>query len=179
VAASHYENAYIAPVRLIDGAGNPAEYGAAVYAVTFAAVAVAAAQDLFELVAPADKTLAVRRITIGQYTDFGDSAAEILSVRAIRGYTTGGSGGSAATPAPLSGSGTSGAAAEVNNTTVAKDGTAVTLLADVFNIAAGFLWAPAPAEFILVPPSARLVVTVTAPADSLTMNGTLIFEERD
>lgn len=178
MTATHYQNQFIEPVRQVDGAGNPVDYGADVYSLSFAGVAVTAAQDVFEIVAPADKSLAIRKIILGQYTDFGDAAAEILSVQVIRGYTTTGSGGSAVTPAPFSGSGVSSATAAKNNTSIAANGSPVTVLSDTFNIAAGYLWSPSAAEFIIVPAGARLVVRITAPADSLTMNATLIFEER-
>lgn len=151
-----------------------------VYAVTFTAVAVTAAQDLFEITTSATTRALIRGIRIGQYTDAGDAAAEILSILLIRGYTVSGSGGSAATPANLrgwSGAPTAASACEVNNTTVANTGTAVTLLADTFNVQAGWSYYPAPDDHIVLDVSQRLVVRITAPADSLTMNGTLLFQE--
>ena len=35
-----------------------------------------AAQDVFELVAPSDSRVAVRSISLGQYSDAGDAAAD-------------------------------------------------------------------------------------------------------
>lgn len=151
-----------------------------IYTATFAAVAVTAAQDLFEIVAPSNSGIAIRKVVVGQYTDFGDAAAEILSIQIIRGFTTSGSGGSTATPAPVkghTGAATSTATVEINNTTVAQNGTGVVMIADSFNIAAGWVYEPPPDERITIAPSGRLVVRITAPADSITTNGTLIFEE--
>lgn len=152
----------------------------AIYVATFAAVEVSAAQDVFEIVAPADSRVAIREIRLGQYSDVGDAAAEMLSVRIIRGYTTSGSGGSSVTPvnlAPESGALAASSTVEANNTTVALNGTGVVLLADSFNIAGGFRYYPVPDERIQVGVSQRLVVRITAPTDALTMSGTLVFEE--
>lgn len=150
------------------------------FSATFTAVAVTAAQDVFEITAPATRRVRIHDIRLGQYSDAGDAAAELLSVLVIRGYTVSGSGGSAPTPANLISDSTRAAqsSVEVNNTTVASAGTAVTLLADAWNVQAGAWIAPlGDRNAILIGPSVRLVVRITAPADSLTMNGTIVFEE--
>lgn len=148
------------------------------YSASFAAIAVSAAQDVFEIVSGSGVVVAIREIRLGQYTDFGDAASEILSVRLIRGFTTGGSGGGTITPVNIAN--TSGRAAtsvvERNNTTQAQDG-GETVLSDTWNIAAPWLYEPEPAERIILPPSTRLVLALTAPADEVTANGSLIFEE--
>ena len=61
------------------------------------------------------------------------------------------------------------------------------MLADAFNVAAGWSLRDSmrlsdareanTQEGIWLAASGRLVVRITAPADSLTMNGTLVFEE--
>jgi hypothetical protein len=151
-----------------------------IFTATFSAIAVTAAQDVFEIVAPADSRLRLREVRLGQYSDFGDAAAEILSVQILRGHSTTGSGGAAVTPANVEGhAGRRASAATVarNNTTVASGGSPETVLADAFNIAQGWRYAPAEAEMIRLEKAVRLVVRTSAPADSLTMNGTLVFEE--
>lgn len=152
----------------------------AIFVATFAAVAVTAAQDVFEIVAPASSRLLIREIRLGQYSDPGDAQAEMLSVQIIRGYTTSGSGGASVTPvnfSPVSGAASPLATVERNNTTVAQDGTGAVLLADTFNVMGGWRYYPVPEERIEVGVSQRLVVRITAPADSLTMNGTMVYEE--
>lgn len=152
----------------------------ATFVVTFNAVAVTAAQDVFEIVAPSTSKLLIREVVLGQYTDAGDAQAELLGVSIRRGYTTSGSGGSSATPVNLaghSGARAAAATAEVNNTTVAADGTVVTLRSEIWNVQAPYRYYPAPCEQIVVNASERFVVRITAPADSITMNGTLVFEE--
>lgn len=151
-----------------------------IYVATFTAVAVSAAQDVFEIVAPANSRIAIREVRLGQYSDAGDAQAEMLSVTIVRGHATSGSGGTSATPAPIAGHAgalASTATVEVNNTTIAADGTAVTLCADSFNVMGGWRYYPVPEERPIVTNSGRLVVRVTVPADAVTMNGTLVFEE--
>lgn len=152
----------------------------AIYTATFSAVAVTAAQDVFELVTTANTRAKIREIRLGQYSDAGDASAEMLSVQIIRGYTTSGSGGSSVTPSnlsPVSGALAAVSTVEANNTTVAASGTGLVLFADAWNVQRGWRYAPPPEERIEVGVSQRLVVRITAPVDSLTMNGTIVFEE--
>lgn len=156
------------------------KHGGPVFAATFTAVAVSVAQDVFEIVAPSTSRVLIREIRLGQYSDAGDAAAELLSILILRGYTVSGSGGTSATPVNMqghTGAKSAGSTVEVNNTTVANTGSPVTLLADSFNVQAGFRYYPAPGDHIVLEKSQRLVVRITAPADALTMNGTLIFQE--
>jgi hypothetical protein len=151
---------------------------APIFSATFSAVAISAAQDAFEIVAPSAAPIWIHEIRIGQYSDFGDAAAEMLSVQVIRGFTTAGSGGAAVTPRNImSGGAASTATVARNNTTVAQDGTSHTLISDSFNIQAGWWYYPPEDERISLSPGERLVVRITAPADAITTNGTLIYEE--
>lgn len=149
------------------------------YAVTFNAVAVSAAQDLFEITPADDKPCEIVSLSIGQYSDAGDSAAELLGIQIIRGFTASGSSGSSATPAPLDpADAAAGFAAEVNNTTLANTGTTTTLHSDAFNVQAGYNYIPPlDARPKVNQGNTSLVVRITAPADALTMNGTLIVRE--
>jgi hypothetical protein len=148
------------------------------YAASFGAVAVTAAQDVFEITAPSNKCVVLHEIAIEQASDAGDAQAELLRIQAIRGFTSSGSGGSGVTPAPLeSGSAAAGSTVEANNTTVATTGATATLFDRAFNVQIGFFWQPTPECRIVLSPSQRLVVRNTAPADALTMHGTMIFEE--
>lgn len=148
------------------------------FTAAFSAVAVSAAQDLFEIVSASNDRVRIREIRLGQYSDFGDAQAEILSITLIRGFTVSGSGGSSVTPANIHPwSRAARTTVEANNTTVANTGTTETLIADTFNVAAGWWYLPDEEEMIWLSPSTRLVVRTTAPADPLTMNGTIVFEE--
>lgn len=148
-----------------------------IYRVSFAAVAVTAAQDLFEVTSASGKILAIHKCVVGQYSDFGDAQDELLSVQIITGYTTSGSGGNSFTALTRPGDAACSATCEINNTTVANTGTAAVRVADAFNVRAGWLYEPAPEDRVLVASAERVVVRITAPADSLTMSGYLVFEE--
>ena len=70
-----------------------------IYSVVFSAVAVSAAQDLFEITPADDKPVEIVGIELGQSSDAGDAADELLQISIIRGFTTSGSGGTAPTRA--------------------------------------------------------------------------------
>jgi hypothetical protein len=150
-----------------------------IYSIQFSSVAVTAAQDFFELTAPADCIVVIHAVELTQSTDVGDAAAEGLVILHKRGATTSGSGGSAVTPQPLDfGYAAAGSAAEVNNTTIMTSGTIATLHSSNWIIQSPYLWIPAPEYRHILSPSQRYGVSTTStPADSVTMSGTLYFEE--
>lgn len=150
-----------------------------VYTVEFEATAVTAQVDFFEITAADDKPCAVIGMFLSQLSDVGDAAEEILRYRVIRGHTTGGSGGAAPTPRPLDqDDAAAGFAAETLNTTIASAGTAVNLHSDAFNIRSGLqLWLPPEAYWKMHQASLLVVRLMAAPADSLTMSGTLYVME--
>jgi hypothetical protein len=81
------------------------------------------------------------------------------------------------TPRPLElGDAAFGGTCEANNTTQSTEG--VHLHAESFNIMAGFDFTPTPECRPVLSPSGRIIVELqTAPGDSLTMDGTIVFEE--
>lgn len=151
-----------------------------VYTSVFQAVAVTAAQDLLSLLASASVPLKLISARIGQSSDAGDAQDELLRVRIRRGMTTVGSGGT--TPAmnavdPVLG-GTATATCRANDTTAASGGTIVEMLEDTFNVRSGWIYMPVPEERIICAVSTRLAINlVAAPTDSLTMSGTIVWEE--
>ena len=150
------------------------------YAVTFENVAVTASQDFFELTPADDKPIILHAVYLSQSTETGDAMEEMMRVKIIRGHATSGSGGSAATPVPLNAADSAaGCAGEVNNTTIASTGTAVDLHAEAFNVRSGWVYMPTPeCRPVCSQAGVTLVVRLMAnPADSVTMGGTLIFEE--
>lgn len=148
------------------------------YTLTFDATAFAAAVDAFEITAPSDAAVVLHSAFLGQTTEAGDAAAEMLKVQIIKGYTTSGSSGGTAVINPLeTGFPAPGSSCEVMNTTLANTGTAVVLHQDAFNVQIGWQYRPTPEERLTLSPSQRVVVRLSAPADSITLNGTLIFEE--
>lgn len=152
-----------------------------VYSAIFENVSVSAAQDFFELQPGDDKPVKILAIYLSQISDVGDAAEEILRVELIRGHTTSGSGGTVPTARPIDRNNTvaSGTTIEVNNTTIASLGTTHILHADAFNIRTGWQFIPTP-EFR--PTSSQADTTLVlrlmaAPADAVTMSGTIYWEE--
>jgi hypothetical protein len=156
------------------------------YGMQYTAVAVATAKtvesDIIEITAPADASVLVTSIYLSAplTADMGDAQAESLKVQFIKGYTVSGSTGvgAAITCTPLqSGFAAQGSVVDTHNTTLANTGTPLTLHEDIYNSQIGYQWRPAPNEYIVLSPSQRLVVRVAAPADSITIAGTLNFTE--
>lgn len=150
------------------------------YAVTFSGVTGTAAQDLFEIVPADDIPVEIVSCYLAQTSDVGDSAEEMLRIKIIRGHTSSGSGGSAATPVILAPTGASASfSAEVNNTTIASAGSPVDLHADAFNIRAGWIYVPPPDGRPQASQANTSIVVrlMEAPADALTLSGTLIVRE--
>lgn len=150
------------------------------YVATFAAVAVAAQQDLFELVAAAGKPLLIHGFELGQSSENGDAQDENLAILLKRGQTTSGSGGSAAAaPAVLDPSmSTAGFTFEANNTTKASAGTIVTLYSTSWSVRTPSPYIFTPELRPFVPASGRATLELaTTPADSITMQGTMWVEE--
>lgn len=151
-----------------------------VYTVSFTEVAVTVAVDVFEITPADDKPCKVLGLFIGQSSEFGDAAAEVIPYRVIRGFTSSGSGGTSTTPRPLGPDDTAaGFTCETNNTTVATTGTTNDLHADTFNVAVGEkLWLPDGCEWRVNQANTTLVVRLgNAPADSIDLSGTLYVEE--
>lgn len=151
--------------------------------------AAAGGSDQFEITAPANSILKIREVRLGQNSDAGDAAAELLSVRMIHyiGGDTGGggSGGVQVTPTPVLGSGdTGGGGATVfrSNDILATDtGDAATqartVISDVMNIASGWWYYPPKDEMIAIEPGDRMVIRMSGAVDPLSMFGTLVYEE--
>lgn len=154
---------------------------ARIYTVAFSAVAVTVAVDVFEIRPADDKPVEIIGLFIGQSSDVGDAADEMLGYSVIRGFTTSGSGGATPTPTPVDRSGAAaGFSAETNNTTAATTGTTTTMHADTFNIRAGEkLWVPEGCWWEASQADTSIIVRLAAaPADSLTMSGTLYVREQ-
>lgn len=150
------------------------------YSVVFENTAVTAAVDFFELTPADDKPIAIYGLFLGQTSDVGDAQDEILRYQIIRGQATSGSGGSTPTPRPLNRSDSAaGFTAEALNTTPASAGTAITLHTGEWNVRVGEnLWLPQGSWWSASQTDTTLVIRLAAaPADSLTMSGTVYVAE--
>jgi hypothetical protein len=149
------------------------------YTITISGVASpAAAFDFVEISPAANKIIRIRRIRIAQ-TSEPTTEEEQLAITVIRGHTTSGSGGDT-TPdgGVLSSSDTAaGYTAETMNTTIASAGTAVNLIEDAWNTRAGYDMPFAPEEAPECINGVLIVIRSSAPADAITIRGTVWVEE--
>ena len=146
-----------------------------IYTLPFSATAVSAAVDAFEINVPSDQIVVVHSAHIGQHSDPGDAESELLHIIIQRSSGVSGSGGTSPAPVPHHlGDAAYGTTCDVLNTTGA---TTLTLLrAEAFNVQAGYFYTPTPEERIYISPGGRLVWSMSAPADELTMSGSVVFE---
>lgn len=151
------------------------------YTAQFNGVAVTAQQDLFEIVAGGNAIVVIHDIHLGQTTELGDAAEEQLLLLMKSGQITTGSGGSA--PAKVAhsfGDAVSGATVAANNTTKATAGTIVTHggFDPVWNIRVPFvqIWTPE-CRPVLAPNRRWTFELATTPADSITLSGSVTWEE--
>lgn len=152
-----------------------------IYTVPILAVASPAAIfDAWEIRPADDKPVEIMGLFLGQSSDVGDANAENLTIRVIRGFTTSGSGGSTPTPSPLNRSDSAaGFSAETMNTTIATTGTTVDLHNDVWNTQAGYpLWLPEGCEWEASQADTSIVIRISAPADAITVSGTIYVREQ-
>lgn len=155
------------------------------YAVTFTAVSVSAAQDLFYVKPAADKIIALERVTLGVVggtADAADAQEELLDIRIVRlpATVTVGSGGGAFTPLPIpANDAAAGFTARINDTTIATTSGALQVLhADQMNNRVGFDWFPAPEHRLPIANAQAIVVRLTgAPADAISVNGSCLVRE--
>lgn len=152
-----------------------------VYTASFTDVAVNAAQDLFEILCPSDAVLEILELFIGQTSDVGDAAEELLltTLRMVSGAPTSGSGGSTPTPRPHNlGGVASGCTVEANNTTQISGGTNTVIMPKIINVRVPETIILVPESRIFISPSNRFVWELdNAPADSLTMSGSVTWRE--
>lgn len=142
---------------------------------------VSAAQDLFEIPIPATAAAVIHSIQIDQSSDASSTEAERLQVvlKKASGTFTSGSGGSTVTATNhATGDAAGGITAERNNTTQASAGTGTltTLENWVYDVLAGFEWTPIPEIRKEFAPSESLVLSLSAPADALTLHAKIVIE---
>lgn len=154
---------------------------ARIYTVTFQGVAATVQQDFFTITPGDDKPVCVLEAHVTQSSDAGDAQDEQLSVTIVTGNTVAASGGSAFTPLPLvTGDAAATFTARINDTTKASSGTAAVKHSESFNVRSGFHYVPVPEARIVVSQSSGVILAVrlnTTPADSLTIDGTLLVAE--
>lgn len=150
-----------------------------IYTCSFTGIAVTTAVDAWILTPADDKPIEIIGLFWGQSSDAGDAQDEMLGYRVIRGFTSAGT-GTSTTPRPLNRSDAASGFTCVTNASASTTGTTNDLHADAFNVRAGEkLWLPEGCEWQATQGDTTLVVRlIGAPADSLTMSGTLYVREQ-
>ncbi len=145
-----------------------------IYSLSFTEVAVTAQQDLFQVGALVVPSI-LHAVYLSQSSDVGDSAAENLSIliRKVTDAVT----DDLATVALDGGDATQNANVAINETSELTTGIEV-VHTETWNIAQTFIYLPPPELIATVKIGDSIVVNLnTTPADSITMSGTLYFEE--
>lgn len=145
-----------------------------IYSAQFSEVAVTAQQDLFQLEANTTPII-IHGVFLSQSSDLGDTESEGLSIQ-IRRFTDAVTndiaevaldGGDAAANADIA----------VNETTELVTGQSI-IHSEAWNILTPFVYLPTPELRPVVQISNGIAVNLnTTPADSITMSGTIYFEE--
>lgn len=144
------------------------------YSASFTEVAVTAQQDLFQIEANTVPAI-IHAVFLSQSSDVGDASSEGLSVliRRVTDAVT----NDIAEVALDGGDSAANADLAVNETTELVTGAAV-IHAESWNILTPFVYLPPPELRPVVQVGNALVVNLnTTPGDSITMSGTLYFEE--
>lgn len=144
------------------------------YSVSFSDVAVTAVQDLFQI-EQTDGAVQLLACYLSQRTDVGDAESEslLIEIAKITDAVT----NSATEVALNADDSASSCNLNINQTSQLTTGKTV-LHAECWNILQPFIYLPPPETRLWVPSGDAIAVKLeTAPADSITMSGTLYFEE--
>lgn len=151
-----------------------------IYSAVWDNKAVTTAIDLFEITVGADRPILIHQLDVYQTTDLGDTAEEVLKIGLYRGSTAG-SGGTTITetkyvdgdaPANIT-----GVIEYATGGTSSTGGTLFHVLGWNVRIPTQFIWTPELRPRCDAGEDPISVRFVAAPADSITMGATLIFEE--
>lgn len=151
-----------------------------IYTVSFTAVSISAAQDLFNIIAGSSKVIAIHAIELGQVTQTTIGNLR-LRVRYLPATVTNGTGGSSVTPRPINvGDNAATFTARANDTSQATSSTTIVdLWSDQWNLLNGFLWVPPAVNrpFVGAPSGAIVVSLDSSPGSAITASGTITVEE--
>lgn len=147
-----------------------------IYSAPMDALAITTATDLFHLTVT--DTVYIHELHLCQTTDLGDAAEEVLRIGLYRAVT-GGSGGTAATEVAYQDSSDTAVTGVVlmNNSSISTGGTLLHVIGWNIRVPLERIWTPETRPRIDSgedPVSFRLLA---APTDSVTVSGTLIWEE--
>ena len=148
-----------------------------IYTASFSAVATTTATDIFEITCAADRPIDIMGWTVFQTTDLGDAQEEVIDLTIQRSVTAG-SGGSSVTPADYGGRGESSSDATVNRMVTTAHTSGTVLLRKGWNIRIPEeFWLPPELYIYIDAGTDPVTLTMTAPADSITVSGSIIWRE--
>ena len=142
------------------------------YTVDFSEIAVSAQQDLFQLEGVTIPSI-IHAFYVSQSSDVGDANAAMVSLQ-IRRFTDDVTDESLAVPLDVADAAALNDVA-INETTELETGQVI-LHAEVWNIALPWVWLPPPEMRIVVPVGDGVALNMNT-TDTLTMDGTMYFEE--
>lgn len=149
-----------------------------IYSAPMDALAFTTLTDVFQITAASTDRCIIHQLDLGQALDLGDAAEEVLRIGLFRAPTAG-TGGTAAIEVAYKDTNSGGVTASVlmNNTTASTGGTLLGIIPWNIRIPLQYVWTPE--TRIMVEESGVLAfrLVTTAPIDSLTISGTLIWEE--
>jgi hypothetical protein len=148
-----------------------------IYGAEISAVAVTAATDIFQITPVADRPVVIYSLVLGQTTDLGDAAEEVLMIGLYRDVTAG-SGGTAETEYGYSNA--ASAAVLTVNTSASTGGTLIDIIP--WNIRIPLQWEPIPElrpklSNLAAEGPAHAFRLIAAPTDSITISGVLKWAE--
>lgn len=146
------------------------------YAAPMDAIAVTTATDLFHLTATADSPILIHELDLCQTTDLGDAAEEVLRIGVYTGVT-GGSGGTAATEVALGDSAAVTGVVLMANSSISTGGTLEWVIGWNIRVPLEKIWTPETRIRCDAGEDPIAFRLLSAPADSVTISGTLVWEE--
>jgi hypothetical protein len=150
------------------------------YSASLSNSAIAISNSVFHINGITNGIVVLHSAFVGQNSDAGDAAAELLRVWITRSASNSTAVGTTVTPRPhLLGDQAYTGVVRISNTYV---NTNLTLISETFNVQAGWYYTPTPEERIAIPPKSvsgtypSLRINISKPTDSLTVSGRVTFE---
>lgn len=146
------------------------------YSAPMDAIAVTTATDLFHLTV--SDTLVIHALTLCQTTDLGDAQEEVLRVGLYR-EVTGGSGGTALTESPYLDKDDAAATAVLlaANSSISTGGVLLDIIGWNIRVPLEKIWTPETRPSFDSSEDPVAFRLLTAPTDSITISGSVIWEE--
>jgi hypothetical protein len=147
-----------------------------IYSAPLDAAAVTLATDIFHLTVT--DTVLIHAMELGQTTDLGDASEEVLRIGLYRAVT-GGSGGTGLTEVAYNRGDNTAPTGVVlgNNSTASTSGTLLQILTWNIRIPTQWIWTPEMRPRFDSGEDPVAFRLLSAPTDSITMSGTLFWEE--